>query len=193
MPHFFSGCYRLAAAGAEALLFVLVDAEEDEERDDQYDHDADDEHEVAAAEVVALDAVPHIEHSAGLGVAVVHECAAVDDALVGIEHLVGVDSRSVLAEEVREVNGLGVVLSVVSPLEDLGRSDDADVTDLLHVLDSVLRHTEVVDEVRSSLDVLRILRDAPSVKPYVRALVGHAVLEGDAYLFSFVDSPLCVA
>ena len=61
------------SAATQFLLFILVNAQYDEERYQQYNYYANDEHQVAATQVVAFHAVPHIKHSFSLGVAVVHQ------------------------------------------------------------------------------------------------------------------------
>ena len=84
-------------------------------------------------------------------------------------------------------------LVVISPLQDLGRSYHAHVANLLHIQDGILRHAEVVDEVRCSLGVLGIDRYAPAVKPYVGTLVRNNIIQCNAYFFGLVNRPLGIA
>ena len=71
------------------------------------------------------------------------------------------------SEEIRSVNNLRISLFIVSPFQNFRRSDYGYITDLLHVVNGVLRHTHIIDEIGSSFGVLGINGDYPTIEPNV--------------------------
>ena len=121
-----------------------------------------------------------------------HQCATLNQTSVRVEHLVGVYRRSVLAEEITQVHRILVLGCVVGPFQNLGRCDYTHITDLLHIQNSILRHTQIVDKVTGGLGVHGILGDTPTVEPYIRPLFRYDIVQFHA-LCGFIDSPLGVA
>ena len=101
-----------------------------------------------------------------------------------------------VTEEIRRVHGLGPFFFIVLVRQDLSSrmltACARYITDLGHVGECVLSLAHIVDEIGGSLGILRVLRDYPTVEPYVRALLRHNVVEHHTHLSGFFDGELCV-
>ena len=99
-----------------------------------------------------------------------------------------------IAEEITCVNGLRPLLFVVHFLEHCSgcfrTTGTRYITDLIHVRQRILCLAHIVDEIGSGFHVLRVLRNNPTVEPYVRAFLRNDIIQHHTHLGCLFDSEL---
>ena len=113
-----------------------------------------------------------------------------------VEHF-AVHLNRFVSEEIGSIHGLRPFFGIVLLRQDVSRSQrttgTGDIAYLIHVGQRVLRLAHIIDEIGSGFGVLGVLRDYPSVEPYVRTLLGHDIIEHDAHLGCLFYSELRIA
>ena len=117
-----------------------------------------------------------------------HHCTALDNFAVGILHSVNLHRLCSGTEEVACINSI-FELVVNLRLKHLRCCHSTHIADSIHIFEGYIATTHKVDEVACSLDILRVLRDYPTVKPYIATLIRDIVVESYANGCCLLDSP----
>ena len=80
-----------------------------------------------------------------------------------------------LSEEISQIHRLRISLLVAHCFEDLLARYTAHISRGFHISESHILSAEIVDEVGSSLRIAGILRNHPSVEPYIASLFRNFV------------------
>ena len=121
-----------------------------------------------------------------------HHCTALDNFAVRVLHGVNLYTLCSRSEEVAYIDAIFKVL-VNLCFEYLRGCNGAHIADSVHISQGNIATAHKVDKVACSLDILGILRDYPTVKPYIATLIRNIVVERNTHIFSLLDSPHGIA